>query len=166
MCNQALAYSDLGEHAQALAHAEASLTLLRTQGEPALEASIHQALARALSGLGRFVEARDHLARALQLSLAERRFAVAVGTLMHWGHMLSVQGELAQGLGVLTFAAKHEAIDGPDRDFALRTSAAIESRLGPERAEPAKLAATVMSLEHLAALLMSGSDTTPRRAAQ
>ena len=153
-CNIALAHDDLGEYEQALVHAEASLTLLRTQGEPALESSLRQAFARALIGLGRFAEAQEHLVRALQLALAERRISVAVSALMVWGTALAAQDDLAQAIEILTFAANHPDIDGPDRDFAKRALAAIEQQPGPEGALPKETAAPAPTLEDLAARLL------------
>ena len=162
LCNLALAHADLGEYEQALAHAEASEALQCKGGEPGLEASIRQVLARALTGFGRFDEAREHLARALRLSLAERRLSVAVGTLMHWGRLVAAQGDDVRAVGILAFAASDSEIDGPDRDAAARELALIEQRLGPERTEQKRRDSSVLTLEVLAAQLLTDVIPVPQ----
>jgi tetratricopeptide (TPR) repeat protein len=162
LCNLALAHADLGEYQQALAHAEASEALQCKGGEPGLEASIRQVLARALTGIGRFDEAREHLAHALRLSLAERRVSLAVGTLMHWGRLIAAQGDSVRAVGILAFAVSNSEIDGPDRDVAARELALIEQRLGPERAEQARRDAPELTLEVLAAQLLTDAIPVPQ----
>lgn len=160
LCNLALAHADLQEFAPALAHAEHALGLNGSHGEPTLETSIRQALARAHTGLGRFDEAQRQLARAVRLALAQHHAGVAVGTLMHWGCWHAARGDRVRAAALLHFAARHAVIDGPDRVAAELALAAVSKMLAPASLARAESEAEQMTLEQLAAeLVAAGSHT-------
>jgi predicted ATPase/DNA-binding SARP family transcriptional activator len=162
LCNLALAHDDLEEFDHALSYAERALGLLGSHGDPGLEASIRHALARGCTGLGRFDEAERHLARAVQLALAQHRTSVAVGTLMHWGCWHAARGDAVRAAALLRFAATHATVDGPDRDVAERSLAALSKSLGPGALARAESEGEPMTVEQLAAELVAASSRAGR----
>jgi tetratricopeptide (TPR) repeat protein len=164
LCNLALAHADLHEFDAALAHAERALGLNASHGEPPLEASIRHALARAQTGLARFDPAQQHLARAIEVALAQHRTGVAVGTLVHWGCWYAARGDSVRAAALLRFAAGHPAIDGPDRAEAERALAALAATLPPAALERAESAAGQMTLEQTAAELVTAGGAATEAA--
>ena len=155
LCNLSFAHTDLEDFTSALRFAERAMELQSERGEPALEASIGQAFARALIGLGRYEEARRHLARSVALAIAEHRTSVAVGTLTHWGCWHAARGESARAAALLRFVADHPATEGPDRAVAERALAALSRSLGTDAIAEADATARQMTIEQLAAELVA-----------
>jgi tetratricopeptide (TPR) repeat protein len=92
---------------------EAAQAPVATQDDPGAPPRIRRSLARALTRMGRYDEARDHWERLLTLAEAQENAAEQAGALRHLGLISMWQGRHADGLENLAAARRVVPDDAP-----------------------------------------------------